>query len=148
MFQISASTWSSPEHLMMKITTTTLVKKNGRSLKVFLVVARRKNSSIIYIMQAKLCKEVNTIENSFTELWHKWLGHICEKELVIFARKKLISIKDMLLRTCTHCLIGKQYRVAFHKFPSCRRSRALGLIYTDVCNIDARTLGGALYFII
>ena len=117
--------------------------------KYSLVIARGKKSSILYMIQAKLCKmKMNIAEDFLTELWHKWLiGHISEKGLEIFARKKLLSIKDTFLKICIDCLTDRQCRLAFHKSPLYRRSYILDLIHTDVCTMDARTLDDILYFI-
>lgn len=46
----------------MKVTIATLVKKK-KVTKSFLMIAREKKLSILYKMQVKLCKEMNTIED-------------------------------------------------------------------------------------
>ena len=54
----------------------------------------------------------------------------------------------MPLKTCDHCLPGKAHRVAFHIYPpSSRRPNVIDLIHTDVCTMQTRTVGGALYFV-
>ena len=62
-------------------------------------------------------------------------------------KKKLLPIKGMSLKICIDCLTDKQYRVLFNKSPPHKRSHVLDLIHTDVYTIDARTLGGVLYFV-
>ena len=71
-----------------------------------------------------------------------------EKGLDIFVRKKFLPIQDTSLKAYADYLTGKQYKVAFHKSSSHKRSYILDLIHIDVCTIDARTLDRALYFII
>ena len=62
---------------------------------------------------------MNIVENEASiELWHKRLSHISEKGLHVLTRKKFLPVKGTLLLPCTHCLSGKQSRVAFHRFPS------------------------------
>ena len=53
----------------------------------------------------------------------------------------------MNLNTCTHCLVGKQHRVAFQRSPPHRRSHVLDLVHTDVCSMIDKSFGGALYFV-
>ena len=91
---------------------------------------------------------MNIIENEASnELWHKRLGHISEKGLQVLARKKLLPVKGTSILPCTHCLFGKQSRVAFHRFPSHRKLDILDLVHTDVCIMQSNTLGGALYYV-
>ena len=52
----------------------------------------------------------------------------------------------MPLKTCDHCLVGKAHRVAFHTYPPSRRPNVIDLIHIDVCTMQTRTIGGALYF--
>ena len=60
-----------------------------------LVLAREKKNNTLYKIEAKLIKaEANIVENeTSTELWHKRLGHISEKRLQVFAKKKTLQIK-------------------------------------------------------
>ena len=53
----------------------------------------------------------------------------------------------MSLLPCTHCLSGKQSRVAFRRFFSCRKPDILDLVHTDVCIMQSNTLGGVLYYV-
>jgi len=48
---------------------------------------------------------------------------------------------------CTHCLVGKQKRVSFHKSPSSRKTNILDLVHTNVCTMNTKSLGGALYYV-
>jgi hypothetical protein len=38
---------------------------------------------------------------------------LSEKGLGILAKNNYLLLKGMNLNTCTHCLVGKQHRVAF-----------------------------------
>ena len=69
-----------------------------------------------------------------------------EKGLQVLARKKLLPVKGTSLLTCTHCMSGKQSRVAFHRFPSHRKPDILDLVHTDV-TMQSNTLGGELYYV-
>ena len=112
-----------------------------------LIVAKGKKMGL-YMSQAKVIKgEVNAIEDCSTDLWHKRLGHLSEKGLGILAKKNYLPLKGMNLNTCTHCLAGKQHRVAFQRTPPHRRSHVLDLVHTDVCSMIDKSLGGALYFV-
>lgn len=53
----------------------------------------------------------------------------------------------MSLLPCTHCLFGKQSRVAFRRFLSHRKPVILDLVHIDVCTMQSNTLGGALYYV-
>lgn len=89
---------------------------------------------------------MNAVEDASVELWHRLLSHKCKNGLQILAGKKLLPLNGTPLETCAHCLAGKQHRDAFHSCYPSRRSQALQLVHADVCMVDARTLGGALYF--
>ena len=53
----------------------------------------------------------------------------------------------MPLKTCDHCLVGKAHRVSFHTYPPSRRLNVIDLIHIDVCTMQTRTVGDALYFV-
>ena len=114
-----------------------------------LVLARRKKSNTLYKTKARLVKgDVNIVENeASTKLWHKQFGHISEKRLQVLARKKLLLVKGTSLLPYTHCLSGRQSRVAFRRFPSHAKLDILDLVHVDVCTMQSNTLGGALYFV-
>ena len=114
-----------------------------------LIVAREDNSlTTLYRLQAKLCKEdVNVADDSSSDLWHIRLGHLSEKGLSVLAKKHSLPVKGTTLNTCTHCFVGKHARVSFHNSGPHRRSHVLDLVHTDVCTMDAKTLGGASYFV-
>ena len=115
-----------------------------------LIVARGKKINSLYVMEARLQKgEINAVQNgSSIDLWHQRLGHISEKGLQTLVRKKFIpDLQGTTIKTCDHCLVGKTHRVSFHKHPPSRKSHVLDLIHTDVCTMQSRTLGGAIYFV-
>lgn len=82
-------------------------------------------------------------------VWHKRLGDMSEKGMQILARKELVpEVKGTLLKTCVHCLAGKQHRVSFKRTPAYRKSNVLDLVHSNVCGpMTLRTLGGACYFV-
>ena len=115
-----------------------------------LVVAKGKKQNTLYVMEAKPRKgEINAAQREVSiELWHRRLGHINEKGLQTLARKHFFpNLQGMPLKTCDHCLVGKAHRVAFYTYPPSRRPNVIDLIHTNVCTIQTRTIGGALYFV-
>ena len=113
-------------------------------------MARGKNQNALYVMEAKLHKgEINATQRDVSiELWHRRLSHISEKGLQTLARKQFFpNLHGMPLKTCDHCLVGKTHRVAFHTYPPSRRPNVIDLIHTNVCTMQTRTVGGALYFV-
>ena len=113
-------------------------------------MARGKKQNTLYLMEAKLHKgEINATQRDVNiELWHRRLGHISEKGLQALARKQFLpNLHGMPLKTCDHYLVGKPHRVAFHTYTSSRRLNVIDLIHTDVCTMQTRTIGGALYFV-
>ena len=69
-----------------------------------------------------------------------------EKRLQILANEQLLpNNKSTSLTPFTHYLVGKQRRVSFQKSSSSRKSNILDLVHTDVCTMNTKTLGGALY---
>ena len=129
----------------------TFVNGQWKLTKGSMVVARGKKFSTLYILQAKLSKDiVNAIEDeSMVELWHKRLAHMSEKGLTVLAKKNLLSgMKTAPLKKCTHCLAGKQNRISFQSSPPSRKSNVLDMVYSDVCGpMKTRSLGGSLYFV-
>ena len=51
------------------------------------------------------------------------------------------------LKSYDHCLVGKTHRVASYTNLSSRRSDVINLVHTDICTMQTRTLGGAIYFV-
>ena len=125
-------------------------KSKWKLTKGSLIVAKGKKINSFYVMEAKLhTGEINTIQKGESiDLWHKRLGHISEKGLQTLARKQFLpKLQGTSLKSCDHCLVGKTHRVAFPTYPSSRRSDVIDLVHTDVCTMQTRTLGCALYFV-
>ena len=103
----------------------------------------------LYRIEARICRgEVNALEDSSIKLWHKRLGHISKKGLELLAKKQLRSdLKGTDLTSCTHCLVGKQHRHVFHRLHLHRCQSIFDLVHTDVSFINAKSLGGATYFV-
>ncbi|KAL4325786.1 hypothetical protein GQ457_11G029520 [Hibiscus cannabinus] len=116
-----------------------------------MIVARGNKQGSLYVTQGKICKgEANVAcGNSCLELWHKRLGHISEKGLQILAQKALIpEVKGKAIRPCIHCLAGKQHKVSFRRgnHPHIRKY-VLDMVHIDVCSMNEKSMGGALYFV-
>ncbi|GMH22615.1 hypothetical protein Nepgr_024458 [Nepenthes gracilis] len=117
----------------------------------FLVVARGKRCFGLYILKAfATAGDVNAVIDKKTEnLWHSRLGHMSENGLNHLVRKGLIAgVKEDGLRTCPHCLAGKQRRVSFLRDLSTPKIELFELVYTDVCGLfKEKSYGEAQYFI-
>ncbi|GAA0165653.1 hypothetical protein LIER_20998 [Lithospermum erythrorhizon] len=89
---------------------------------------------------------INIVESSM-ELWHNRLGHMSEKGLNTLSKREIIPKFDgSNLKTCSHCLMGKQHRGSFNKQAK-RKGKVLELVYSDVCGpMTTKTLGGCCYF--
>jgi gag-polypeptide of LTR copia-type/GAG-pre-integrase domain/Zinc knuckle len=105
-------------------------------LKGFLVVARVIKSGSLYVTQVKMCGEVNVSECNSTNLWHLRLGHMSENGIEILSKKNYVPIGTSLT-SCTHCLTGKQHRVAFKRNLTSKKSGLLDLVHTDLCDFCA-----------
>ncbi|GJZ82180.1 putative RNA-directed DNA polymerase [Tanacetum coccineum] len=116
-----------------------------------LIVARGKRESKLYMTHPKISKSiVNAIDNDdMTELWHKRLGHMSEKGMSILSKKNVLSgVHDINLKKCSHCLAGKQTRLAFKSRSPFRMKNILDLVHSDVCGpMKTKTLGGCSYFV-
>lgn len=116
-----------------------------------MVVAKGKKSPILYMLTAKLSKDiVNALgKENTTELWHRRLGHMSEKGMAYLAKKNVLSgLKISPLQKCSHCLAGKQNRVSFKSHPPSRKQNVLDLVHSDLCGpMKTRSLGGSLYFV-
>ena len=71
-----------------------------------------------------------------------------EKGLQRLARQDLLpGMKGAHLQNCVDCIHGKQHRVAFRNTIPSRKPNILDLVHTDVCTMQTKSLGGALYFV-
>ncbi|CAL9003904.1 unnamed protein product [Prunus brigantina] len=116
-----------------------------------LVLARGKKENTLYMTHAKVSNGyVNALTEDSIELWHKRLGHMREKGLQILTKREALTgmKKSMPLKSCTHCLAGKQHRASFQHGHAQRKPNVLGVVYSDVCGpMTTSTLGGARYFV-
>ncbi|GKC56778.1 putative RNA-directed DNA polymerase, partial [Tanacetum coccineum] len=116
-----------------------------------LVVARGKRESKLYMTHPNISKSiVNAVDNDdMTELWHKRLGHMSEKGMSILSKKNVLSgMHDIKLKKCSHCLAGKQTRLAFKSHSLFRMENILDLVHSDVCGpMKTKTLGGCSYIV-
>ncbi|GJS33328.1 retrovirus-related pol polyprotein from transposon TNT 1-94 [Tanacetum coccineum] len=95
-----------------------------------LIVARGKRESKLYMTHPKISKSiVNAVDNGdMTELWHKRLGHMSEKGMSILSKKIMLSgVHDINMEKCSHCLAGKQTRLAFKSRSPFRMENILDL---------------------
>ena len=74
--------------------------------------------------------------------------HISQNGVQMLSKKqKIYSLKFTNLEVCTHCLAGKQHRVAFNSFPPSRKGNVLDLLHIGIYSMDAMSLGGARCYI-
>ncbi|GKF33220.1 retrovirus-related pol polyprotein from transposon TNT 1-94 [Tanacetum coccineum] len=93
---------------------------------------------------------VNAVHNDdMTELRHKRLGHMSEKGMSILSKKnELSSVHDINMKKCSHCLAGKQTRLAFKSHSPFKMENILDLVHFDVYGpMKTKTLGGCSYFV-
>ena len=113
------------------------------------VVAKGNKISLLYHVSANLSSvSVNGLEKEDPcVLWHKRLGHMSEKGMIVLAKKNLLKgMKGVHLNKCADCLVGKQHRVAFKSLPPHKKPELLDLVHSDVCKMLVRSIGGAKYF--
>ncbi|GJS93442.1 retrovirus-related pol polyprotein from transposon TNT 1-94 [Tanacetum coccineum] len=67
----------------------------------------------------------------------------------ILSKKNVLSgVHDINLKKCSHCLAGKQTRLAFKSRSPFRMENILDLVHSDVCGpMKTKTLGGCSYFV-
>ncbi|GKF98141.1 putative RNA-directed DNA polymerase, partial [Tanacetum coccineum] len=67
----------------------------------------------------------------------------------ILSKKNVLSgVHDINLKKCSHCLAGKQTRLAFKIRSPFRIENILDLVHSDVCGpMKTKTLGGCSYFV-
>ncbi|CAL8167682.1 unnamed protein product [Prunus armeniaca] len=131
--------------------TNVFAKRKWKLSKNSLVLARGKKENTLYMTHAKVSNGyLNALAEDSIELWHKWLGHMSEKGLQILAKREALTRmkKGMPLKSCTHCLDGKQHRASFQHGHAQRKPNVLDIVYSDVCGpMTTSTLGGAIYFV-
>jgi len=115
-----------------------------------LVIARGLKHSMLYVTHAKISNcVVNTVEKDDTiALCHKRLGHIGEKVMAKLIKEKVVrEIYHVHLKGCHDFLVGKQNQVAFKSSQPSRKENILDLVYSDLCGLLKRSLGGGQYFV-
>ncbi|GJV58461.1 putative RNA-directed DNA polymerase [Tanacetum coccineum] len=72
-----------------------------------------------------------------------------KKGMSILSKKNVLSgVHDINLKKCSHCLAGKQTRLAFKSRSPFRMENILDLVHFDVCGpMKTKTLGGCSYFV-
>ena len=65
----------------------------------------------------------------------------------IVKKRFLSSFEGTSLKICIHCLTKKTHKVTFKSVSTFRKSHILNLIHTDVCMMQSKSIGGALYFV-
>lgn len=113
------------------------------------MVAKGLKMSKLYVVQENHSEGVNYAgEENSTELWHRRLGHISEKNLTRLVSKKVLpGIKQVHMKQCTNCLAGKQNRISFKSSPPSRADKILDLVHSDLCGPMPLSLGGARYWV-
>lgn len=94
-------------------------------------------------------QESSNLESS--SLWHRRMGHLNMKDLVLASQKKTIEgigvIESKGDITCEVCIQGKMSRAAFPKHSE-RSTKILDLVHSDVCGpMHTESHGRAKYFV-
>src|SRR6185312_16915067 len=108
-----------------------------------MVVAKGNKTSLLYHVFGNLSSVfVNALEKEDPcVLWHKRLGKMSEKGMIVLAKKNLLKgMKGVHLKKCADCLVGKQHRVAFKSLPPQKMPELLDLVQ-DVCKMFVRSIG-------
>ncbi|CAL2256839.1 unnamed protein product [Prunus armeniaca] len=131
--------------------TNVFAKGKWKLNKNYLVLTWGKKENTLYMTHAKVNNGyVNALAEDSIELWHKRVRRMREKELQILAKREALTgmKKGMLLKSCMHCLAGKQHRASFQYGLAQRKPNVLDVMYSDVCGpMTTSTLGGARYFV-
>jgi hypothetical protein len=148
------------EALQLNIISVRLLDKDGylsrfgnaqyKLPKGNLIVAKGNMVSVLYYVHAKLSAAcVNALQKEDScALWHKRLGQMSEKGMTVLVKKNLLKgVKDVHIKKCSDCLAGKQHRVAFKSQAPHKKPEVLDLVYSDVCKMSVRSIGGAKYFV-
>ncbi|GJU35103.1 retrovirus-related pol polyprotein from transposon TNT 1-94 [Tanacetum coccineum] len=118
------------------------------------VMKATKGTSSLYTLQGEMIigyASVSCLEKSNSDLmmlWHKCLGHMNEKGIVILSKRRLLDNHNVAsLVFCEHCVIGKQKRVSLSKAIH-QTKGTLDYLHAD-CWGPSRipSLGGARYFL-
>ena len=111
----------------------------------------------LYILQGTTCNDdglvavaskFNKSIHDLTQLWHKWLGHMSEKGMMILQKQHLLGNQKLgELKFCEHCVFGKQHWIKFPKAIHTTKG-TIDYIHAD-CWGPARvpSLGGGRYFL-
>ncbi|KAI5313383.1 hypothetical protein L3X38_042557 [Prunus dulcis] len=114
-------------------------------------LARGKKENTLYMTHAKVNDGyINALAEDSIELWHKRLSHMSKKWLQILVKREALTRmkKGMPLKSCTHCLAGKQHRASFLHSHAQRKPNVLDVVYSDICGpMTTSTLGGSRYFV-
>ena len=84
-------------------------------------------------------------------LWHQWLGHLCDQQMKHMVNKEMITDiklpKGCGLFFCEGCVEGKMHRKPFQPV-GVHSSRGLNLVHSDVCGaMPTESLSGHKYFV-
>lgn len=92
------------------------------------------------------CLQLITQNNS--NKWHARLGHI-GVDLMMIKKDLVIGLPNITFEkeTCADCLLGKQARASFPNVSTFRASRALELVYGDLCGRNTPPSAGISRYI-
>ncbi|TXG59142.1 hypothetical protein EZV62_016971 [Acer yangbiense] len=83
-------------------------------------------------------------------LWHMRFGHVNFRSLKLLSSRKMVSelpVIDPPDRVCEACVMGKKHKDPFPTKKTCRVSRSLELMHSDLCSVETLSNGGYRYFI-
>jgi transposase InsO family protein len=126
-----------------------VVDQNKRTV----LVADRVNELYYLRDKTPTCNIVtkNNKERKSLEIWHRRMGHLNARDLVISVRNGKVRGVDLIVPRekidCEVCILGKMTRTPFPKNTD-RKSELLEIVHSDVCGpMRIESNGNARYFV-
>ena len=106
----------------------------------------------MYVLDEQNSDECLLTRNDEAKLWHKRLGHICNKNLAKLCNwngvRDVPDVKRLRDEVCDSCQKGKQ-TVVHHNLKEFHSERPLELIHTDLCGpMRTQATNGEYYFML
>ena len=126
---------------------------DNRSLAIEAFASRERNHGLYRLSGSHRNRdpEVNLLQHSPAELWHRRLGHFHTKGIQRMANHEAVNGLPQLhfsRQICTSCQLGKHARTKMPKETTFHASKILQLVHSDVCGpFRTNSLGGARYFV-
>ena len=124
---------------------------DNSTLKLEAVASREHRHGLYRLSSLSPLPEVNLLQNTNAELWHKRLGHFHAKgmqRMLHHGAVRGLPALQFSKHPCTGCQLGKQARTKLPKVATFQATKILQLVHSDVCGpFRTNSLGGARYFV-